>query len=157
MARMHGFKAVVNMVTVASGNAVDHMIELPLGALSETINVKCTATPSSILGAIFPVLHAQDRPTPIRVGGQIHEPKKTKHVAPVCPIDLPVGETRVVLTGTVRVDGSVEPDPAQSGAQSMDAIFGAVAAAVRQWEFTPVRLNGQPIAVTINVTVNFTK
>ena len=159
MASLSGFKSAVVAVTVA-GNAVDQTITLPIGSLSETITVQCAAPSTSIFGALFPVLHAQDRPTPIRIGGQIREPKKTKHVAPACPADLPSGDTTVVVTGTLGVDGSVtdiEPVPSQSGAQPSAAMVDAVAAAVREWVFTPTMLNGRPVEVTINVTVNFKK
>jgi len=161
MARLSGFKSVVVAVTVSSGSAVNETITLPVGSLSETITVQCTTTPTSFLNALFPVLHAQERPmTPIRIGGQIREPKKTKHVAPECPADVPSGETTVLVSGTVGVDGSVtdiEPTAGQTGVQPPDALVDAVVAAVRQWEFTPTQLNGRPVAVTINVTVKFTK
>jgi len=29
--------------------------------------------------------------------------------------------------------------------------------AVRQWEYTPALLNGKPVPVVINVTINFTR
>jgi beta-lactamase regulating signal transducer with metallopeptidase domain/outer membrane biosynthesis protein TonB len=161
MARLSGFKSVVTAVTVSSGNAVDQTITLPIGSLSETVTVQCTAPSTSILEALFPVLHAQDRPvTPIRIGGQIREPRKTKHVAPACPADLPSGDTTVVVTGTLGVDGSVtdiEPVASQSGAQPSSAMIEAVAAAVREWTFSPTQLNGRPVEVTITVTVNFKK
>lgn len=160
MARLSGFKSVVNAVNVSSGNAVDQEITLPLGSLSETITVKCSPSSRSLLDAIFPVLHAQAPSTPIRVGGQIREPKKTKHVAPACPAELPAGETTVLVTGTVGMDGlvtDIEPVAGQSGAQPPAALVEAVAAAVRQWVFTPTQLNGRTVEVTITVTVNFTK
>jgi outer membrane biosynthesis protein TonB len=160
MARLSGFKSVVVAVTVSSGSAVNETITLPIGSLSETLTVQCTATPRSVLNTLFPVLHAQERPTPIRVGGQIREPRKTRHVVPVCPAEVPSGETTVLVSGTVGVDGSVtdiEPTAGQTGVQPPDALVDAVVAAIRQWEFAPTQLNGQPVAVTINVTVKFTK
>lgn len=162
MARLSGFKPVVSMVTVSSGNAVDRAITLPIGSLSETMSVQCTATSmtASILGAMFPVLHAQDRPTPIRVGGHIREAKKTKHVAPACAADVPSGETTVLVTGVIGVNGlvtEIEPAAGQSGAQPPAALVEAVVAAMREWTFTPTMLNGQPVEVEIKVTVNFSK
>jgi beta-lactamase regulating signal transducer with metallopeptidase domain len=160
MARLSGFKSVVMLVTVSSNIAGDHSITLPIGSLSETITVRCTSAQSSILGAIFPVLHAQERPTPIRVGGQIREPKKIKSVLPACPSDLASGGTTLVVTGTIGVDGvvtDIEPATMPTGVQPPVAAFEAVATAMREWRFTPTMLNGQPVEVTINVTVNFTR
>jgi len=159
MARLSGFKSVVNVVTVSSGNAVDQILTLPIGSMTETINVKCSPSSSSLLDLLFPVLHAQERPTPIRVGGQIREPKKTKHVAPVCPAELPAGDTTVGMTATVGVDGTVTTIDSSgiTAEHGFRAAWDAVADAVRQWTFTPTLLNGQPVEVTINVTVKFTK
>lgn len=160
MARLSGFKSVVVAVTVSSGSAVNETITLPIGSLSETITVQCAATAPSFLNAFFPVLHAQDRPTPIRIGGQVREPRKIRHVAPVCPADVPSGETTVLISGTVGVDGSVtdiEPTAGQAGVQPPVALVDAVVAAMREWAFTPTQLNGRPVEVTINVTVHFSK
>ncbi len=161
MARLSGFMPVVTAVTVSSGTVVNHTITLPIGSLSETITVQCSGASTSVFGALFPVLHAQERPmTPIRIGGQIREPRKTKHVGPACPTDLPAGRTTVVVTGTLGADGSVtdiEPVASQADAQPSAAQVEAAVAAIREWAYAPTLLNGQPVEVTINVTVHFTK
>lgn len=158
VATLPGFKSVVSVVTVAPGKAAELTIALGVGSLSEMINVNCTPESFSIVRALFPVLSAQAPSRPVRVGGQIHEPKKIRDVRPTCPAGAPQGEHLVRLTGTIGVDGAVS-DVAQSEGSAFapaDLVTASVEA-VRQWAFTPTRLNGQPVEVTIDVTIKFTK
>lgn len=156
--RLSGFKSVVSVVTVSSGIAAVQSIALPIGSLSETINVNCSPESFSVLRALFPVLSAQTPVTPIRVGGQIREPKKIRDVRPTCPAGAAPGEHVVRLTGTIGVDGSVsDVTPSEGAAVAPAELVNASFDAVRQWAFTPTRLNGQPVEVTIEVTIKFTK
>jgi len=157
-----GFRTVRAAVTPAAGTTTDHAITLPIGALSETVSVNCSPETVSVfqqLGrAVFPVLAAQQPPaTPVRVGGNIRAPKKVTHVNPVCPAGTPLGQTVVILEGTIGVDGvpyDVAVIPRSVNNNDLDA---AALDAVRQWTFTPTLLNGQPVDVTITVTVMFSK
>ena len=60
----------------------------------------------------------------------------------------------VILESTVGVDGTVtdvkavRPDSGVFVQAAIDAI--------RQWQFTPTRLNGEPVPVIMTVTVTFT-
>jgi beta-lactamase regulating signal transducer with metallopeptidase domain len=159
-ARLAGFTAISTSVTVDPGSTVDRTLTLPIGSLSETVTVACAAAEFSILRALFPVLEARQTPVaPIRVGGNVREPRKIKHVSPVCPPDAGAGEIRVTLTGRVGVDGlmhGVALDENASGGTPPVAFVDAALDAVRQWEFTPTELNGQPIEVGVTVQINFT-
>lgn len=158
--RLSGFKSVVSVITVSSGTAAVQTIVLPIGSLSETITVNCSPESFSVLRAFFPVLSAQTPPRPIRVGGSIREPKKIKDVRPTCPASAPDGEHVVKLTGTIGVDGSISgvmPMPVDGGVDAPADLVSASLEAVRQWAFTPTQLNGQPVEVTIDVTITFRK
>ena len=153
-----GFKSVVSVVTVSSGRASQVAIALPIGSLSETINVNCSPESFSVLQALFPVLSAQVPPRPVRVGGSVREPKKIKDVRPTCPATAPQGEHVVKLTGTIGMDGVISDVATSDNAADAPAdLISASLEAVRQWVFTPTQLNGQPVAVTIDVTIRFTK
>jgi protein TonB len=94
-------------------------------------------------------------PQPVRVGGKISEPKKTKHVAPIYP---PIAQSArvqgiVIIEATIGVDGSVTDARVIRPVALLDQ---AALEAVRQWKFTPTLLNGQPVPVIMTVTVNFT-
>lgn len=158
--RLSGFKSVVSVITVSSGTAAMQSIVLPIGSLSETITVNCSPESFSVLRALFPVLSAQAPSTPVRVGGSIREPKKIRDVRPTCPASAPEGEHVVKLTGTIGLDGSITdvmPSQVDGGVDAPADLVTASLEAVRQWAFTPTQLNRQPVEVTIEVTIRFSK
>jgi len=92
---------------------------------------------------------------PVRVGGQIKEPKKIKDVRPIYP---PIAQSArvqgiVIIEATIGVDGSVTDARVIRPVALLDQ---AALEAVRQWRFTPTELNGQKVPVIMTVTVNFT-
>jgi TonB family protein len=91
---------------------------------------------------------------PVRVGGNIKPPMKRKHVNPVYP-DV-ARQARVV--GVVILEATIGPDGKVEAAcilRSIPLLDQAAIDAVRQWEFEPTLLNGQPVPVLMTVTVNF--
>ena len=92
---------------------------------------------------------------PVRVGGNIKDPKKIKDVQPVYP---PIAQSArvqgiVIIEATIGKDGSVKDAKVLRSVPLLDQ---AALDAVRQWKFTPTLLNGVPVAVIMTVTVNFT-
>jgi periplasmic protein TonB len=59
----------------------------------------------------------------------------------------------VTIEATVGTDGTVTDAQVLKGVRELDA---AAVAAVRQWRFEPMWLNGEPVPVIIVLTVNFT-
>jgi protein TonB len=91
---------------------------------------------------------------PLRVGGQVKEPQKIKHVNPVYP---PIAQAAHV-SGTVVLDAVIGPDGRVQGVTvrtSVPLLDRAAIDAVRQWVFTPTTLNGIAVPVLMEVTVNF--
>ena len=91
----------------------------------------------------------------IRVGSNIAAPKKIKDVAPIYP---PIAQSARV-SGIVIIETTIGTDGRVIDARiirSIPLLDQAALAAVRQWEFTPVLLNGAPVPVIMSVTVNFT-
>ena len=92
---------------------------------------------------------------PLRVGGNIKEPKKVKHVAPVYPPEAQ--EARI--QGIVILEVLIDPDGKVTSARVIRGVNGlddAAVDAVLQWEFTPTLFNGIARPVIMTVTVNFT-
>jgi TonB family protein len=58
----------------------------------------------------------------------------------------------VTLDATIAEDGSIRAAKIVSGPPLLAA---AAAAAVRQWRYTPSRLNGKPIEVQRQITIVF--
>jgi len=110
-------------------------------------------------GAIAPTTatsEVEEAPTavPIRVGGEIQEPRKTRHVNPVYPRDAVASRIQgvVILECTISPKGKVVEVKTLRSVPMLDE---AAIQAVRQWEYTPTLLNGVPVPVIMKVTVNF--
>ncbi len=57
------------------------------------------------------------------------------------------------------IEARIEPDGTVGGTRvlrSVPMLDEAAVDAVQQWTFTPTLLNGQPVALIMTVTVNFT-
>jgi protein TonB len=91
---------------------------------------------------------------PVRPGGQIQPPRKLKDVAPIYPqIALSARrEGTVIVEAIIGEDGRVQQARVLRSVQLLDE---AALTAVRQWVFTPTRLNGEPVPVVMTVTVTF--
>ncbi len=91
---------------------------------------------------------------PVRVGGAIAQPRKTKEVKPSYPAAAQAARVQgvVILEATIGTNGKVEEAKILRSIPRLDA---AALDAVRQWEYTPTLLNGVPVPVIMTVTVNF--
>jgi protein TonB len=91
---------------------------------------------------------------PVRVGGQIKEPKKLKDVKPVYPQIATQARVQgvVILECTISPQGKVVDVKVLRGIPLLDQ---AAIDAVKQWVYTPTLLNGVPVPVIMTVTVNF--
>jgi protein TonB len=92
---------------------------------------------------------------PVRVGGNIKAPTKTKNVNPTYP---PIAQSARV-SGVVIIEATIGPDGRVKDAKvlrSIPLLDQAALDAVKQWVFTPTLLNGVPVPVIMTVTVNFT-
>jgi protein TonB len=111
--------------------------------------------PGGVVGGVIGGM--QDAPPPVqavRVGGQIKEPKKLKHVAPAYPDIAKSARVQgvVILECTISPQGKVTNVTLLRGIPLLDQ---AAMDAVKQWVYTPTLLNGVPVPVIMTVTVNF--
>jgi protein TonB len=92
---------------------------------------------------------------PVRPGGDIREPQKIRHVAPVYPqIAMSAGvQGIVILEAIISETGTIEN---LRVLRSHALLESAAVEAVKQWRYTPTRLNGVPVPIIMTVTVNFT-
>jgi len=91
---------------------------------------------------------------PLRISSGIKPPTKIKDVKPSYP-DIAI-KARVsgvvIIEATIDVTGRVIEAKILRGIPLLDQ---AALDAVRQWRFTPTRLNGVPVPVVMTVTVQF--
>jgi protein TonB len=110
-----------------------------------------------LIAGNVPPLPPAPPPTPPRsviVGGQIQPPRKIKNVAPVYPVIAQSSRVqgKVVLEAVIGLDGHVDHVRVL---EPVALLTEPAIAAVRQWVFTPTKLNGEPVQVIMTVTVDF--
>jgi protein TonB len=92
---------------------------------------------------------------PVRPGGDLRPPTRTRNVHPVYPAIAQAARVQgiVIVEAIIGTDGKVRDTKVL---RSIPLLDQAAVEAVRQWEYTPSRLNGVPVPVIMTVTVNFT-
>lgn len=92
---------------------------------------------------------------PVRVGGEIKPPVKTRDVRPQYPAIAQSARVQgiVIIEATIGLNGKVQDARVL---RSIPLLDSAALEAVREWEFTPTLLNGVPVPVIMTVTVQFT-
>jgi protein TonB len=91
---------------------------------------------------------------PVRVGGQVKAPQLTHRVNPTYPPMAQAAniEGAVLLEAQVNKAGRVESVRVVKGHSMLDQ---AAIAAVKQWQYEPLTLNGQAVEFILTVTVTF--
>ncbi len=91
---------------------------------------------------------------PVRVGGDVREPKKVVEVAPEYPdLALKAGvQGIVIIEATIDARGRVAEAKVLRSVPMLDE---AALDAVRKWVYTPTLLGGVPTPVIMTLTVNF--
>ncbi len=112
--------------------------------------------PGGVVGGVVGGLPSAPPPQeqPVRVGGNIKEPKKIKHVNPEYPDIAKQARVQgiVILECVISPQGKVTNVTVLRGIPLLDQ---AAQDAVRQWVYSPTLLNGVPVPVIMTVTVNF--
>lgn len=113
--------------------------------------------PGGVLGGIVGGLPTEAPPPPVRavrVGGQIKAPKLVTAVQPSYP-ELAAQarlQATVIMEALVDTTGRVKSVQVLRGAPLFDE---AAIAAVKQWRYLPLLLNGVPTEFILTVTVRF--
>jgi protein TonB len=113
--------------------------------------------PGGVLGGIVGGAMAQAPPPPtkfVRVGGNIVTPKLLKKVAPEYPELARASRLGAIIIMEAQVDtrGLVQGVNVLRGHPLFDE---AAAAAVKQWRYRPLLLNGEPTPFIVTVTLTF--
>jgi protein TonB len=91
---------------------------------------------------------------PVRVGGDVREPRKVLDVAPVYP---PLA-VKAHIEGIVIVEATIDPRGRVADAtvlRGVPVLDEAALEAVRKWVYTPTLLGGVPTPIIMTVTVRF--
>ena len=91
---------------------------------------------------------------PVHLHKGIEAPKKIADVTPAYPSIAQAAHVKgmVILEAVIDVHGNVT---SVQVLRSVPLLDQAAVDAVRQWRYTPARLNGQPVPVVVTITINF--
>ena len=108
----------------------------------------------SACGGVTSPAPVQQASAPVRVGGTIPAPTKTKDVVPIYPPEALQARVSgiVILEAIIGEDGKMR---SVTVIRSVPLLDQAAINAVMQWEYTPTFVNGVAVPVVITVTVNF--
>jgi protein TonB len=111
--------------------------------------------PGGVVGGVVGGLPVVAPPVaPVRVGGDIREPRKLRHVPPVYP-DMALSarvQGVVILECTISPQGRVQNVKVL---RSIPLLDDAAIEAVQQWVYSPTLVGGVPVPVVMTVTVRF--
>jgi protein TonB len=90
----------------------------------------------------------------VRVGGNVKRPELLKRVEPIYPAVAKMTEVQgtVLIDAVIDAQGDVVKEHAVDGPA---VLVQAALDAVKQWRYQPTYLNGQPVALDMEVTVTF--
>ena len=80
---------------------------------------------------------------------------RTVYVAPVYPDLARAGASAAIVILECTIDPSGRVDRRRASSPAIPCSTTSAIDAVRQWRYTPTRLNGVPVAVLMTVTVRF--
>jgi TonB family protein len=91
---------------------------------------------------------------PVKIGGDVKAPRLISSSLPIYPLGARQAnvEGDVVVNTTIDKSGSVVGMKVVSGPPLLRQ---AALDALRRWKYEPSRLNGQPVAVEMQVTIKF--
>jgi TonB family protein len=149
-ASLAGFRTLRQPIELRTARDWTRAVTLQVGDLRETIVIKEKRMTPASAGAL-----AGDA-APLRVGGSIRPPRKVRDVHPVYPRSMREAglEGVVPLEAIIGRGGTVQSVRVLSAQVHPDFARAAIDA-VREWRFDPTLLNGKPVEVVMNVSVEF--
>jgi len=124
--------------------------------VNAVVGVEAGSMPGVVVGTVETVAPPPPPPppTPVRLRAGIEPPQRIGNVAPAYPLAARLAKTSgiVILEAIIDSEGAVQSVKVLRSVLLLDQ---AAVDAVRQWRFTPARLNGVAIPVVMTVTVEF--
>jgi TonB family protein len=150
-----GFRTFSKQVSVSQG--VNNVVNsnLIIGRSSESVTV--TAARPNASAGVTSSAGVQSSSRPIKVGGNVEPAKLIRHVAPVFPESARDQGIQGSVTFEAIIDkaGFILNTQLVSPYAPPDFVQAALDA-IKQWQYTPTLLNGEPVDVLTEITVNFT-
>lgn len=140
----------VTQIAVEPGRDASEQVTLQLGMITEGVEVIAKGSAKAALSA------TPEKPTRVRLSGEVQAPKLLNKVQPVYPALARANrvEGTVLLHAVIGMSGSplslrvmnalVDPELARAAVE-----------AVSQWRYSPTLLNEKPVEVDTTIMVNF--
>jgi len=144
-----GFHVATSSLEVLPGTGpLVRKVSMELGHMQETIGVEAERP----AGAAPQLAQISG---PANKGGQIDMPKLVQMVHPVYPPDAKAAgvEGSVVVQVVITKDGS--PVSIKAIASPAENLSQAAMDAVKGWKWDPAKLNGEPVEIVTDITINF--
>ncbi|MBV9767902.1 MAG: TonB family protein [Acidobacteriaceae bacterium] len=143
-----GFALLLREFTLQPDSNVERSFNMQVGSGQEEVNVEAKGEPAEA--------SPSTEPKPTRVGGSVMQSKLVTRVNPVYPATAKAAgiQGTVLLETVILKDGTAGEITVTSSPN--DDLSQASLEAVRQWRWSPVLLNGQPIEVVTQVRINYT-
>jgi beta-lactamase regulating signal transducer with metallopeptidase domain len=147
-----GFRAFNKSVAVNQGLDNQVNASLTLGRASETVTI-VASRPNLPAG---PTSSSALQGSPLRVGGDVEPPKLIRNVRPVFPQSardqgVQGAVAFLAIIGKAGFIVSAQPTTTDAPPDLVQAALDAI----KQWQYLPARLNGQPVDIVTEITVNF--
>ena len=145
-----GFRVASSSLEVLPGSGpLVRKVSMELGHVQETVGVAAERP-----AGVAPAARAQVA-GPATKGGQFEAPKLVNMVHPAYPQEAKTAglEGSVVLQLAITAEGS--PASMKVLASPADSLSQAAMEAVKGWKWSPAKLNGEPVEVVSDVTINF--
>ncbi len=143
-----GFATLFREFNVRADSIVDRGLTLALGKAQETVNVSTEGTPAPA--------PASSEPKRIHVGGNVEQMNLVTKVQPVYPKAAKVAGVQGTVNLETVISKEGEPLDIRVLSSPSDDLTQSALEAVRQWRYKPTLLNGNPIEIVTDVTVNYT-
>ena len=136
-------------LVVNSGQATRFDAHLAIGSVNEAVTVRAQRPGTPAVPAIA------SGPQKIRIGGMVQALRLVQQTRPVYPPDLQAQglEGTVQMAAVVSKDGRVHSVRVTKSAGA--AFDEAALNAVKQWVYTPMLLNGEPVECLTNIDIQF--
>jgi TonB family protein len=117
------------------------------------LNILTVASPASVA----PTPGAAAKSAPVKIPGYVQQGKLVRRINPVYPASAKADRIQgvVALEATIGKDGTPTSLRVVGNSATNVDLAKAAVDAVKQWQYTPTLVNGEPVEVVTTVNINF--
>lgn len=143
-----GFSSLFREFDLKADSNVDRALTMQVGPIQQQVTVAGQGSAKPQVTRLSP-----DR---LRIGGSVEESKLIQKEMPVYPPSAKAAG----IQGTVSLEAVISKDGVPQEIRVLsspsDDLSESALEAVREWRYTPTLLNGNPVEVLTDITVNYT-